>query len=216
MARLAFLLLVFVNLAFFVWAAGYLGGADEGREPERLHSQIQPEKLRVVVAQDANTTPAARPETIASPPPNLPATVCRRIGPLAVADAERLSAKLAANGEVKSIPIEGRAYWVFIPAADAKPTDKTAAQLRQAGISDFFLVSDEGPNRGAFSLGLFHKEEAANDLVQRLGKKGIKSAKIDSKPRKTDKTLLEIRAPAEAIDQALSGTNADVAECEGG
>lgn len=213
MARLAFLSLVLVNLAFFVWAAGYLGGADEGREPGRLSEQLNPEKLRIVVAPAA---PATGQEALAAPPPAAPATVCRRLGPLAIADADRLAARLAAVGEVTSTPVEGRSYWVFIPAAAAKPTDKTAAELRQAGISDFFVVSDDGPNRGAFSLGLYHKEDAANDLLQRLGKKGIKSARIDDKPRKTDKAVLEIRAPAEAVDQALSGLTVDVGECGGG
>ena len=51
MARLAFLLLVLANLAFFVWAAGYLGGTDEGREPDRLRNQINPDKLRIAVAE---------------------------------------------------------------------------------------------------------------------------------------------------------------------
>ena len=58
MARLAFLLLAFLNLVFFVWAAGYLGGADEGREPERLRSQLNPEKLSVIVEPKA--APKAR------------------------------------------------------------------------------------------------------------------------------------------------------------
>ena len=140
MARLAFLSLVLVNLAFFVWAAGYLGGADEGREPGRLSEQLNPEKLRIVVAPAA---PATGQEALAAPPA-APATVCRRLGPLAIADADRLAARLAAVGEVTSTPVEGRSYWVFIPAAAAKPTDKTAAELRQAGISDFFVVSDDG------------------------------------------------------------------------
>ncbi len=215
MARLAFLLLVLANLAFFVWAAGYLGGTDEGREPDRLRNQINPDKLRIAVAEAGRSAPEAQPEPAAAPPAP-PATVCRRVGPMATADADRLAAQVAALGEVKSMPVEGRSYWVFIAAADAKPTEKTAAQLRQAGLSDFFVVSDDGPNRGAFSLGLFHKEDAANDLLQRLAKKGIKSARVDSKPRKTDKTILEIRAPADAIDRALTGLTADVADCEGG
>ncbi len=226
MARLAFLLLALLNLAFFVWSAGYLGGTDEGREPERLRGQLNPERLSVAVAEPkaapeaATKSPPEAPTESVAAPPVPPATVCRRLGPLATADADKLAAKLAAQlasaGEVKSTPVEGRSFWIFIPAAAAKPTEKTAAELRQAGFSDFFVVSDDGPNRGAFSLGLYHKEDAANELLQRLGKKGIKSARIDSRPRKTDKTILEIRAPAEAIDQALTGTSVDVADCEGG
>lgn len=217
-ARPAFLLLVLINLAFFVWAAGYLGGTDPGREPDRLRNQLNPEKLKIVLAEiKAETTPEPdvqpEPAVVGTAGPEL---VCRRIGPVAAAEADRLAARLAADAEVRSIPVEGRSYWIFIPAADARPTDKTAAELRQAGFSDFFVVSDDGPNRGAFSLGLYHKEDAANDLLQRLGKKGIESARVESKPRKTDKAVLEIRASAEVVDRALSGVTAEVAGCEGG
>ena len=64
MARIVFLLLVFANLAVYVWAAGYLGGRDDGREPERLRNQLQPERLRVSVGDtpaSTDTTPPKRP-----------------------------------------------------------------------------------------------------------------------------------------------------------
>jgi hypothetical protein len=64
--RLIFFLLVFVNLIFFVGVAGYLGGADEGREPQRLVQQLHPEQLRIV----RHAPQASQPEA-----PSLPEAV---------------------------------------------------------------------------------------------------------------------------------------------
>ena len=91
MARPVFLLLLFANLAFFVWASGYLGARDEGREPERLTSQLQPDRLRVTVGDD-RSSPTPAEVSAAS------VTACRRVGPMSVADAETLKRGLAAQG----------------------------------------------------------------------------------------------------------------------
>lgn len=84
--RPIFFLLVFVNLAFFVWAAGYLGESSEGREPQRLGQQLHPEQLRVVqnipdaaqpsATHAAPTSPAA---PVASTPPASPPAVLPKI-----------------------------------------------------------------------------------------------------------------------------------------
>lgn len=80
--RPIFFLLVFVNLAFFVWAAGYLGESSEGREPQRLGQQLHPEQLRVVqnipdAAQPSVPTSPAAP--VARTPPASPPAVLPKI-----------------------------------------------------------------------------------------------------------------------------------------
>jgi hypothetical protein len=230
-ARVAFLLLILANLLYFVWAAGYLGGGSEGREPERLSAQLQPDRLQAAVRDEKATsrpdTPAAKPvpEPAAgaengAPKQAAPAAVnqsaeivCRRIGPIAKADADRLTAVFVARGAKVSgdIAADGNNYWVYIPAGDAVK-DKMVAELKQAGVTEFF-VATEGPNKGAISLGLYHREQAAKDLQQRLVKKGIKSAKIDVKPRKTDRVSLDVRAPADLIEKEIAGQNHPSAAC---
>jgi hypothetical protein len=47
--KLAFLVLILLNLALFAWQQGAFGRVGEsGREPERVARQIQPERFRVL------------------------------------------------------------------------------------------------------------------------------------------------------------------------
>jgi hypothetical protein len=215
MARAFFLLLILANLVFFVWAQGYLGGSGEntGREPARLREQLLADRLFVTV-RDETASPAPRE----ADPPAVGAApgACRRIGPLAVVDAEKLKKALSEKGgAVSAVAADELSYWVFIPpGAEKDSAEKKAQELKQLGVTDFFIVNDEGANRGAISLGLFHQEAPAKDLVQRLIKKGVRSAKIGTKIRKTDKILLEVRGSPGLLDSAaVTGQAAKVVDC---
>lgn len=201
MARVVFLLLVLANLVAFVWAAGYLGGGDTGREPERLQQQLQPERLKV----SRGGTPAQAAG---------PAPVCRRVGPLGAAEAEALDkAVVAGGGSVVQSSIDDVSYWVFIPAVAGKPAEQDIAALRKAGFKEFFVVTDEGPSLNAISLGLFAKEEAAKEKMARLVKNGIKSARMATQTRPTGKLMLLSRGTPEVLDKALAGLGAEPVDC---
>lgn len=60
--RLAFLILLLVNLALLFWSQGYLGTPERKGEAARLAQQIAPERLRVVPAAPARP-PAPVAET---------------------------------------------------------------------------------------------------------------------------------------------------------
>lgn len=199
MTRVVFVLLLLANLAVFAWTAGYLGGSEEGREPERLKAQLQPERL--AVAKNGK--------------PEAPSVVCRRTGPLETAAAEALEKSLsAAGGTVDRVAVvEPPSYWVFIAAEDNKPADKAIAALNKAGFKDFSVVTEEGPNRNAISLGNFRSDDAAREKIDRLVKNGIKSAKMLAKPASAGKLQLKMRGPAEALDKGLAGNTAETVEC---
>jgi hypothetical protein len=209
MARGLFLLLVFANLVFFIWAAGYLGARDEGREPERLRNQLQPERLRVAVGgEQAPTASSHAPGTAAS------AVVCRRVAAMATTDAESVQkAVVAQGGSATQTPADELSYWVYIPPVAGKPSEQDIVLLKAAGIKDYFVVTEEGINRNALSLGLYHKEDAARELMQRLVKKGIKSAKLTTKTRVTGKSMLLVRGTAGMLDSALTGQSAEAVDC---
>jgi hypothetical protein len=210
MARAVFLLTLLANLIFFIWAAGYLGGQDEGREPERLRNQLQPERLQVTVGdqQPSPPAPATAPAVVAA------VTACLRVGPMETWDAEILKTAVAAEGgSTTQTAVEEVSYWVYIPANAGKPADKEIIALRQAGMKDYFIVSDEGANRNTISLGLFHKEDMAKEMVQRLAKKGIKSAKIAAKTRPTGKTFLQVRGEAAKLEKVLKGRITEGIDC---
>jgi len=202
MARAIFLALVFANLVFFIWASNYLGREDDGHESGRLKEQLQVDRL-AVVAQDAAS----------------PAQVCRRIGPLALAEAEHLKATLEAKGGLKAVSnrIDEISYWVLIPPlSDKAAADKKATELKRLGITDFFVVYDAGPYRNAISLGTFRSEETAKDLLDRLGQKGVRSARIDTRTRPSDQARLDVRGEEGRVTKGLSEAlpaSTPVADC---
>ncbi len=202
MPRAIFLLLVVANLIFFIWASNYLGREDDGREPGRLKDQLQADRL-AVVAQD----PAA------------PAQTCRRVGPIALPDAERVKIALAARSGMQVVlnPIEETIYWVFIPPLNDKvAADKKTVELKRMGIGDFLVVTEAGPNRNAISLGSFSNEETAKDLFDRLGKKGVHSARIEPRTRPAETARIDVRGDAGLVAKGLAEllpTTAPVADC---
>jgi len=200
-ARAVFLVLILANLIVFVWAAGYLGAGDTGREPERLQQQLLPGSLKV----SRGGTPARAAGQV---------LLCRRVGPLGLAEAEAIDKAVAAGGGgTVRTSIDDVSYWVFIPAVAGQPAEQDVAALRKAGFKEFFVVTDEGPNLNAISLGLFPKEEAAKEKIARLVRNGIKSARIATQTRPTGRMMLTARGSPEALDKALAGLGAEPVDC---
>lgn len=95
---------------------------------------------------------------------------------------------------------ESTSYWVHIPPQSSKAgADKKVAELKEMGVSDSFIISDDGPNKWAVSLGLFKSKDMADNYLQKLVKQGVRSAKIEVRDRGTEKVRLEVTAPAEAL-----------------
>lgn len=205
--RLVFFLLVLANLVFFAWAQGYFGGQDEGREPQRLADQLQPEKMKVTV-----------PEKHAAAP--VPADVCRLVSGLAAREAEQLQQALAAaSGLTVSLRPgeETPGFWVSIPALAGKAqAERKAGELKLLGVTDFHVMQTAG-DVFAISLGVFGSEPVAVAFLAGLHKKGVKSARIDARP-KPGLARIEVRGSANAVAQhmsvLLSGAVADgVSDC---
>ncbi|CAG0982243.1 hypothetical protein RHDC4_01965 [Rhodocyclaceae bacterium] len=207
LARALFFLLVLVNLVLFAWGQGYFGTRSEGREPLRLQEQLNPEKLKI--GQGAATPqPPAR-------------QACLRVEGLAQAEAEGLQKALQeGGGGVAAIvtAAEESSYRVSIgPLPNKAMADKKAGELKQLGIADFQVASGEA---GAFSihLGTSSSEAGANDLLQKLGKKGVRSAHVDALAGAPATASLEARGAEDVLHKrlaALLGTSAaTVVDCK--
>lgn len=191
--RVAFFLLVLANLVFFAWAQGYFGGQDPGREPQRLAEQLHADKMKVTVA-----------EKPAAPPP----PACRSVDGLTAAEAEQLQKALGGNGGelVASLRpgAETPAWWVSINSlATQALADKKAGELKLLGVTDFHVIQTEGGSF-ALSLGVFDHEAAAEEFLQSLARKGVKSARIEARPR-PPLARVEVRGAAAALDKRLPG-----------
>ena len=189
--RLAFFLLVLVNLLFLAW--GQVSGEGmSGREPQRLAAQIQPEKLKVA------------PRLAASPTKE----DCRRLGGLTPEAAEQVqkAVKEAGGGLTATLAAapETSHYWVHIPVLPGKAAaDKKVGELRLLGVTDFQVMQTDGPAGLAISLGVFATEEAATAFLQGLVKKGVRSARIEAKVEAPARAVVEVRGETELLARRL-------------
>ena len=213
-------LLVLANLLFYAFGAGYFGHPDNP-DAGRVEHQVAPEQMRIVSRGEAPLVPAKpEPEVEAAAPeaepapvvlaqeePELPikeeklekAPVCLVWRQLSVADADRLSGLLADRFKAfkqtrTTLVSAGNGWWVFVPPLPSKAdADKKAAELRELGIKDFFVIQ-EGPNRFAISLGVFSTEKGSQDRLAELKVNGVRSASAGPRPGKDSTVTLQARA----------------------
>ena len=204
--RTLFFILVLANLLFFGWHAGYIGpGMEKQGEPERLAQQIAPDKIRLVSADASKRADPAKPRL-----------ACLEWGSFPAQEAERALAVLAGLGlgeRLTSRKAEETAqWWVFMPPQGSKANaDKKTDELTRLGITDYFVVTDEGPTKYAISLGVFRTEEGAKNYLASLVAKGVKTGRTGERETKVQKTLFQIRDADDAVRARLADIRKDFA-----
>lgn len=215
MLKIVFSILLGVNA---VLLAAYLGqaGADP-REPGRLKDQLNADKIAFISAASAQaaagapTAPQKAPELVA----------CTEIGNFALPEARRFEGRVAelelgdrqarrnvAGQEVSS-------YIVYIPAPGSKEgIDKKVAELKQHGISSYFVIGDNSPMRGAISLGVFKAETGAQELLAGLNKQGLRGAKVSPRYANSKQVAFQFRELDGATKARLDAIKADFASQE--
>jgi cell division septation protein DedD len=123
------------------------------------------------------------------------ASTCLDVGPFAAADAQQargllLAALPAGQGDIQSISVDKR-YWVHLDAVPNKAAaDKQVAQLRAAGVTEYFLVNDEGSTL-VVSLGLFNDKDRATRLMAAAQKKGL-TPQLSERPNARSRIIYRI------------------------
>ncbi|WP_341676542.1 SPOR domain-containing protein [Niveibacterium sp. SC-1] len=211
------LLLVFFNMTRFDRAPG--------GEPDRLSSQLYPEKIKLVAADVAAAAapravasaavedkPAAEtpaPEPTASTPAPAVTLACVRWTGVTRAQADDVLAKARAAGFTANEEAASGAssWWVHIPPqTDRASAEKKAGELQRLGISDFFIVNDAGANQNAISLGLYKSSESAQRALEQLKTKGVQSARITE--RAASGMRIEVTGPADKLAGFSSDSSA--------
>ena len=189
MLKFVFWLLAGVNLLVFAIGQGYLGSfRSETREPARLKNQLQATKLTLLTPEQA-TAPAAPPasEEAAAPAAVAPAPsyACTEVGNFVLADGRRFEAQVAALdlGDRQSRRnVAGQdisSYMVYIPPQGSKEgADRKAGELKQLGVTNYFIMNESSPLRWGISLGVFKSETSAQSQLAMLNKQGVHSARI--------------------------------------
>ena len=220
--RLLALLLVLGNLAFFAWWR-YFSPPDAGLDPSPLGRQISPEKLRVVppaeLAKGAPAKkPAAPPAVAAAPAPAAPAGLpgpCLEWGSFTLTDAPRMEKALeplALGTRLAQRPTQETAgWWVFMPPQGSRQAAlRKAAELKNLGVEEFFVLTDDGQYRWAVSLGVFRTEEAARARLAALRAQGVRTAQVGPREMTVPKVWLQVSAVDPALEARLKEIAAQV------
>jgi hypothetical protein len=205
--RTVFLLLVLANVAVFAWWR-YVAPADAGLDPQPLARQMEPEKLKIVppaeLARQATKKPATTvpgPQAAAGPAPAAPSATaaCLEWGSFTLTDAPRAEKALEPLGLGERVAQrrteETAGWWVFIPSQGSRQAAfRKAAELKNLGIDEFFVVGEEGPYRWALSLGVFRNEDAAQARLAALRAQGVRTARVGPREMVVPKIWLQVKS----------------------
>jgi len=206
--RVAFLVLLLANLALYAWLRY---GTSEA-EPVPLSRQIAPEKLKVVApaglppVSAVTKPPAPAPAPAAAPASPAASGACVEWGSFTIADAARAEQALeplALGPRLAQRRTEEQAgWWVFIPPQGNRQSAlRKAAELKQLGVEEYFIVQEEGPLRWALSLGVFRTEESAQARLAALRGQGVRTARVGARDTTVPKVWLQVKgvdAPLQA------------------
>jgi hypothetical protein len=213
--RAAFLVLLLANLALYAWLRY---GVPETVAPAPLSRQIAPDKLKVVAPSSlppvtaVTKPPVPAPAPVPAPVAATPAAGCMEWGSFTVADASRAEQALeplALGPRLAERRTEEHAgWWVFIPSQGNRQTAlRKAAELKQLGVEEYFIVQDEGALRWALSLGVFRTEEAAQARLAALRAQGVRTARVGVRDTTVPKIWLQVKG----VDAALQARLKEIA-----
>ncbi|MBC3883870.1 SPOR domain-containing protein [Undibacterium griseum] len=194
MLRFFFWSLLVLNALLLALNVGWLGNWSlESHEPERLKMQHHADQLLQISASAAQSRVEPVPEVKAE------ITACLEIGNFLQNDAPKIEEKLKtlALGDRQSrLNVnESASHMVFIPSQGSKDgADKKVSELRRIGVTDFFVIQEQGPLHWGISLGVFKTEEAAKQHLANLNNKGVRTARIMPRTVTTSKFAYQLRA----------------------
>ena len=202
--RMLFLILLLANLVGFAYIRYAENSAGAAAQIALL--QINPEKVKLLTPRGKDKAAAALP----SSPPQ-PALVCLEWGRFAAEDAPRAAAALARfelADKLAQRELSDGGWWVYLPPFKTKAeADRKASEVKALGVDDLYVVQDNNQWRFAISLGVFKTEDAANNHLAQLSKKGVRP--LAAGPRGAMSSTFVIRDPGDAIAAKIAGLTAD-------
>ncbi|HEU4351709.1 MAG TPA: SPOR domain-containing protein [Burkholderiales bacterium] len=199
-----FLGFALANLAFFAWWR--YGPPADAADPAPLKRQIEPEKLKVLGPADLPPPTAAKSEKLGA---SLTATArCVEWGSFTLADVARaeLALEPLALGArlTQRRTYEPASWWVFIPPQGSRQSAlKKAAEIKELGVRDYFVVQEEGEHRWAVSLGIYRSEEAAQARLAALHNQGVQDARVGARDNAVPKVWLQVNSVDASLQARL-------------
>jgi hypothetical protein len=221
----------------------------EEHEPARVKNQLAGERLVLLTEGEAKATaasadasdsvadeeakePEAPPAAVAQSAPAAPPTpapqliACIQAGPFSSADARRFESRinrldLAARPSRVDTPFqEITSRLVYLPPNGGREgAQRRAAELKERGVANFFIMQGDSPLRYAISLGVFKTDGAAQKLAADLGRQGVRGVRILPRGPQTTRTAFQFRRIDAGVRTRIAGiaddfSGATVRQCD--
>ncbi len=209
--RILFFVLLLANVVFLAWS--YVGSGPATGETQLVGQQVNPEAIRLLAADQVAVLAAERAKAAerpsATPPPKPTVAECLDLGPLSLSDvprAEQLLEPLGLGARLAQRRTEETAsHWVFMPPqGNRQAANRKAAELKNLGVEDFFVIQDDPKLRFAISLGVFKSEEAARARLAELRARGVRSAQVGARETTVQKVHFVIRDVPDSLTPRLN------------
>jgi hypothetical protein len=141
-----------------------------------------------------------------------PLFACTEIGPLDSGDARRFDARIAALGLAarqsrQAVEAQDVSSWLvnLPPQGSKEAADRKAAELRNLGVTNFYILNGDSPLKFAISLGVFKTESGAQALLAQLVKQGVHTARVTPRGPQSTHYVYRVRALDAATRKRLAG-----------
>ena len=112
-------------------------------------------------------------------------------------------------------------FWVYIPPLRSRTsTNKKVAELKALGVSEYFILQGAGRWHNAISLGVFKTQDAAQNYLNYLRTRGVRTAKVGARVSKVKETIFKLNimdamtaAKLTAMQKDFSGSELKKVPC---
>ena len=184
--------------------------------PEPAPAPAQVSAPKVAPTPEAATAPLA---PAPAPAPQLIA--CVQAGPFSNADARRFESRIARlKLDVQAARIdtpfqEITNHLVYLPANGGREgAQKRAAELKEQGVENFFIMPGDSPLKGAISLGVFKSDSAAQKLVADLQRQGVRGVRVLARGPQSTRPSFQYRRIDSATRTRIAGITDDFTDAE--
>lgn len=216
MLRLAVLLLVLANCAYFAWSQGLLAALGLApavqTEPQRLGAQMRPEAIRLLSADEARqleNSGAAAARVNGNSTASAPAVAeCLQAGLFNEQQTATLRASLEKALPAGSWQLESSvepAIWIVYMGKYTSPEAlaKKRSELRRLGVN-FRTVNSEALAPG-LALATFTVQTDAEEELARVANRGVRTARVVQERTEARGQILKLGAVDSALRKQLDG-----------
>ena len=206
------IILVLLNILIFAYFQ--LAGLTASSDHEALPA-LNPEKIKLLSDKELKALPAVISAQETQSDAASEAAHCLEWGSFNdenLKKAQDVLAQLGLQAQLIEKPSqETKRFWIYIhPAASQAIAEKKVEVLRQHGVEQTYIVQ-EPKWRYAISLGIFQDEKLADNLLQDLKNKGIKTALKGVRNQDAGQFFLALNSvpvdKIEALHKAMFGLN---------